>query len=107
MNNKIIIAEEYTKYPGLRYESLTPGISGERFRDDYLIPALSEHQQIEVILDGNIGQYIPSFLEESFAGLVRKLNLTMEDFTCRIKIISKENPELIEEIYEYIKRELK
>ncbi len=107
MNNTIIIAEDYTKYPGLRYEYLTPNISGEKLRDEFLIPALENNESIVVVMDGNIGQYIPSFLEECFAGIIRKKKYSMEEFKSKVKIISNDDPELINEIYHYVSREIK
>jgi len=65
----INIAADFSKFPGGRF--LTDGkYSGERFREEFLVPALKAHEKIEVELDGTLG-YGSSFLEEAFGGLVR------------------------------------
>lgn len=107
MKSTINISEEYTKFPGLRYESLTEGTSGEKFREDYLIPAIEEHGSVTVIMDGNIGAYVPSFLEECFGGLVRAKNFTLDAFKKKVKIVSDNNPDLIEDIMYYVEKAVK
>lgn len=104
---KISIADEFTKYPGLRYKRLTPGSSAEEFRDQFIIPLLEKYDSLEVVLDGNIAQYIPSFLEECFAGLIRIKKYSMEEFKSKVRIVSVNKPELIDEIIFYVKREIK
>lgn len=51
--------------------------SGERFRDDFLIPALKSNDVVEILLDEAEG-YGSSFLDEAFGGLIRK-GYTMEE----------------------------
>lgn len=74
MEKTISIARDYTRYPGPRYDRHGPN-SGERFRDQILIPALQqalkEGGTVTVLLDGVSG-FGSSFLEEAFGGLVRK-----------------------------------
>lgn len=65
----INIATDFSPYPSGRAKSDGPN-SGERFRDDILIPALKENDVVEVVLDGVKG-YPSSFTEEVFGGLVR------------------------------------
>ena len=102
MDNIVInIAETYTKTPGGRY--IKEGkFSGEDFRINILKPAfekfISSNSEMTVILDGGFG-YAPSFLEEAFGGLVRELN---DDRVSQIKIISDEEPKLIDDIKKYI-----
>lgn len=75
MSYRIIIAKDFSDTPGARYESEGPN-SGELFRDKILIPKFKEAVEKDKILfidlDGCYG-YATSFLEESFGGLVRKL----------------------------------
>ncbi len=75
MSKKIIIAKDFSKFPGPRYIRQGPN-SGELFRDTKLYPAFIEAYEkgskLEIDLDGVAG-YGSSFLEESFGGLVRKL----------------------------------
>lgn len=104
---KIIIAEEFSKYPGLRYEKLSPGSSAEELRDNIIIPFLKKYESVEIDLDGNEAQYLPSFLEECFAGLVRKLGMKKSDFSKKIILKSDNKPELIEFIMFYVSKECK
>lgn len=75
MNNiKISIAKDFSKTPGGRF--ITEGdCSGEKFRNDILIPkfkqALKNNVKLEIDLDGCMG-YPSSFLDESFGGLARR-----------------------------------
>ena len=100
------IAKEYTKTPGGRYIYEGP-YSGEDFRNTKLKPifnhAIAEGKTLVVILDGGYG-YSPSFLEESFGGLVRE---TKDFRVAQIELISEEEPEQIEKIKGYINDELR
>jgi len=101
MNEKIInIAKEFSKYPGPRYITLGPN-SGEKFRKNILVPAFTNYESVTVILDGTLG-YGSSFLEEAFGGIVREEGLDKQKILDSIKFISTEEPELIDEIREYI-----
>lgn len=66
----ISVAGEFSPSPAGRYMNDGP-FPGELFRDRYLIPALKEHEEVTVDLDGTSG-FGSSFLEEAFGGLVRK-----------------------------------
>lgn len=83
--------------PGPRYERLGSA-SGESFRKE-LKAFLEKSPQLTVDLDGTEG-YGSSFLEEGFGGLIR------EGFdpkiVLNIKFISEEEPDLVDEIKEYI-----
>lgn len=67
------VAQDFSPFPGGRYRADGP-YSGERFRDEFLLPALVEAEKsgskVIVSLDGAAG-YSSSFLEEVFGGLVR------------------------------------
>jgi hypothetical protein len=69
----ISIADRYSKFPAGRYRADGP-FNAERFRDEFLLPALDAALQkgdkVVVKLDGVIG-YSSSFLEEVFGGVVR------------------------------------
>ncbi|MBA43263.1 MAG: hypothetical protein CMF62_04540 [Magnetococcales bacterium] len=76
MNDKnntihVNLGQEFSKYPAGRVKSDGPH-SGERFRDDILIPLLEGSHSVEVLLDDGVIGYGSSFLEECFGGLVRK-----------------------------------
>ena len=99
----INIAKEYTKTPGGRHIS-EGEFSGEDFREKILLKkaqqAIQNGNKLEVILDGGYG-YAPSFLEEAFGGLMRKL---MDDRLFDIiSIISEEEPKLIQDIKNYMR----
>ncbi|MBL4871577.1 MAG: STAS-like domain-containing protein [Robiginitomaculum sp.] len=80
----INVAAEYSATP-LGRHSKHGKFSGQRFRDDFLIPALQEYDQIIIDFDGVAG--LPSsFLEEAFGGLIRRNAITVSDFFKRVKI---------------------
>lgn len=97
----INIATQYTKNPGGRFR--TEGdFSGEDFREtvlkkEYEISKRNKEELI-VVLDGGYG-YGSSFLEEAFGGLVRTVDNV--DISI-IKIVSQEEPQLIEDVNNYL-----
>lgn len=106
LNQTIDIANDFTKFTGLRYERLTEGVSGEKFRDEFLIPAIDKFGSITVILDGNIGEYLPSFLEECFGGLIRDKNYSFKEFKEIVTLVSNDDPILIDDILYYVNEEI-
>lgn len=102
-NLVIIIAKDYSRCPGARYES-EGDYSGERFRKELLLPRLKEAikagVKLEVVLDGSAG-YSTSFIEESFGGLIRSDGLTLQEVKDNIIIISEEDPSYIDDINDY------
>lgn len=94
----IKVADRYP-CPGPRYIKLGPA-SGEEFRNSWLCKELKHSSELTVDLDGTVG-YGSSFLEEAFGGLIREDNLP-ENVVLGIQFISLEEPELIDEITEYI-----
>jgi hypothetical protein len=100
----IRIANDYTRHPGGRYSRLGK-FSGERFRDEFLIPSLNSEEQVQVYLDGTAG-YGSSFLEEAFGGLIRN-GFDLISLERRLKIIA-EDPEFetyVHEVWQYIREE--
>ena len=99
----IKISEDFSKTPGARYGSEGP-YSGEKFRDELLIPKYIEAKGIgetlEIDLDGCYG-FATSFLEESFGGLVRSLK--EKNVLNTIKIISNDDATLENLIIKYVK----
>lgn len=99
----IKIARDFSKVPGARTESEGP-YSGERFRDEILIPRFLQTEKtkelLEVDLDGCYG-FATSFLEESFGGMVRILK--RKNLLNRIKIISNDDETLEGLIKQYVK----
>jgi hypothetical protein len=99
----IDIAKQFSTEPAGRYEA-DGSSSGEVFRRKHLAPALDAYDQVTVILDGTEG-YGSSFLEEAFGGLVRLHGVTDEQFRHRVKLVSDEDPSLLDEIYGYVAEE--
>ena len=75
--------------------------NGERFRKEYLVPALQKADIVFIDLDGSEG-YGSSFLEEAFGGLVRKEGFTAEDLKRRLDFKSDDDSSYLIEIEEYI-----
>lgn len=100
----INVSSEYSKTPGGRYIN-EGSMSGEDFRKTKLYPmfekALEEKQTLEINLDGTYG-YATSFLEEAFGGLARQLK--GQDIAPYIKIVSNDEPSLVDDIFSYISK---
>lgn len=98
------IARDFSRAPGPRYANEGKN-SGELFRDTILYPkiveAFNNNCKLTVDLDGAYG-YGTAFLEESFGGLIRERHMTVETVKSILVILSTEEPELIQEINEYL-----
>ena len=66
----INVADDFSDFPVGRDKNKNP-FSGDRFRDDYLIPPLKRNEKVLVNFE-NVFACPPSFLDEAFGGLVRK-----------------------------------
>lgn len=99
MTTKFHIATNFSRYPGGRFVKDGP-FSGEKFRDEVLVPALRAGETIEIFLDGVRG-YGSSFLEEAFGGLVR-LGFN-PDFVLKHLVLHSANPSIPIEVEEYIR----
>ncbi|ELY2860861.1 STAS-like domain-containing protein [Cronobacter sakazakii] len=94
---KIIKVASRYPCPGPRFKKLGPA-SGEDFRE-WVEKELKHSSELTIDLDGTEG-YGSSFLEECFGGLVRR---GIDPAIIKnIKFKSEEEPELIDEITEYI-----
>lgn len=89
---KINIAKDFSKFPSGRYRA-DGDFSGERLREEFLLPALKSNDIVEIELDG-VNGYASSFLEEAFGGLGHYIN--------KIRFISNNNV-LVYSINEYLK----
>jgi hypothetical protein len=100
MPTKVInVAKDFSRYPVGRFVADGP-YSGEKFRNQFLLPALSASGSMVVVeLDGARG-YGSSFLEEAFGGLVRA-GLTGKDILARVRLETSDKS-LEEEIRGYI-----
>lgn len=97
----IVIAKDFSKMPFGRYISDSPN-SAERFRRDFLVPALKSGDH-EVVVDftginHGVGS---SFLEEAFGGLVRKEGVPKDDIKAKL-IIKSDLPFYKEQIIKFI-----
>lgn len=99
MGEKVInIARQFSRAPAGRFIADGPN-SGERFRTEFLVPALREDAQITIELDGTRG-YGSSFLEEAFGGL-RRLGFTGAELLRRLKFRTNDSS-LVSEIETYL-----
>jgi hypothetical protein len=96
---RILVAKDFDPNPFGRKGEW----GGESFRARFLIPALERREAIEVVLDGVHGLG-PSFLEESFAGLVR-LGYLPDLIRQVVTIISHDDPSYIDEAWGYVDEE--
>lgn len=97
---EIHVARSFSKFPAGRFRSDGP-YSGERFRDDFLVPALRDNPKVTVLLDGTMG-YGSSFLEEVFGGLVQVSGFSANELYNRLTISSTQDPSLTKEAWRYI-----
>lgn len=99
----ISVSKDFSTTPGPRY--IKEGdFSAEEFRktifDAKFKEALSENKKLIIDLDGTLG-YGTSFLEELFGGLTREYG--QENVNKTLKIISKEEEYLLDDIRGYIR----
>lgn len=99
-SHKISIARDFSTVPLGRFVDDSE-FNGTTFREDFLIPALKDNNLIEIDLDGTEG-YGSSFLEEAFGGLIRLHHFNNDELKRRVKLISNEDPTLIDEIHLYM-----
>ncbi|MER8626351.1 STAS-like domain-containing protein [Mesorhizobium sp. M1143] len=72
---KIDVAQEFYTYPAGRFPE-DGAHNGQLFRDEYLVPRINEiiarglSEELTIDIDG-VRSFGSSFLEESFAGLIR------------------------------------
>jgi len=85
---QIDIARDFSEFPAGRFRS-DGKFSGEIFREKHLVPALSKYQIVEIEFDGTIG-YGSSFLEEAFGGLVRKNELSIDEWEKRLVLVTED-----------------
>lgn len=96
---EITVASDFSRFPAGRFRDDGP-YTGERFREDFLVPALKQCEVLTVDLDGVMG-YGSSFLEEAFGGLVRVSGFDSQSLCNKIRLVSRYES-VKEEIREYI-----
>lgn len=103
---KLSILRDFSRVPGPRYIS-EGAFSGELFRKEILLPkvleAIKSNDKLEINLDGVSG-YGTSFLEEAFGGLIRTNHIDYCFLENDMILISKEDPDYIEEIKSYLRK---
>ena len=97
---RIDVATEFAVLPFGRYSS-HGDFHGEKFRKRYLVPALNGFDHVEVNFEGVSDGVGSSFLDESFGGLVRDEDYSIDDLMNKLKIITAKD-DLEEEIWSYI-----
>lgn len=91
----IKITEDFSPFPIGRDDNDGP-YNGKNFREQVLVPALNNYNEVIIDLDGPKG-YGSSFLEEAFGGLVRVEGFKKQDLKKKMKLIYKDT---INELYE-------
>lgn len=97
----INVAEEFSPFPAGRYRSDGP-YSGERFREEILVPKLATGNKLIINLIGTMG-IGSSFLEEAFGGLVREKGFKPKVLKESLEIRSS-LPTYQKEIWQYIEQ---
>ena len=98
--HEISVAHDFSKEPCGRTRQ-DGCFSGQEFREKYLAPALLKPGALLVNLDDTDG-YSSSFLEEAFGGLVRNQGFCPDDLRKKLRILSLQDPTLIDEIDQYL-----
>jgi len=99
---RIVVAEDFSRVPAGRFLRDGPG-NGQRFREDFLVPALRRFDEVIIYLDGTEG-YGSSFLDEAFAGLITRGLISKQDLLAKLRI-ETEDPSFADfkrDIFEYI-----
>jgi hypothetical protein len=89
MTKAINIGRDFTSTPIGRYRA-DSRYSGQVFREDHLMPALSDFNFSKIIVDlAGVEGYGSSFLEEAFGGLIRA-KITKDTLDSRLEIMSSD-----------------
>lgn len=98
------VIKDFSRTPSARVakEGRFPGTDLRSKITPLIRKALQEKRFFLMDLDGASG-YGTSFLEEVFGGLIREEHFEYKELESCLKIKSDEEPELVEEIWEYIK----
>lgn len=101
---KFFVVDGFSRTPSARIakEGKHPGEELRALIVPLLRQAIENKVHLCINLDGAAG-YGTSFLEEVFGGLIRDEHFTYEELDATLKIISDEEPELIDEIWDDIK----
>lgn len=97
---RISVAKDFAVLPFGRYSS-HGDFHGEKFRRQFLVPALSDYDFVEVDFDGVSDGMGSSFLDESFGGLVRDEDYSADALHKKLVIVTSRE-DLKDEIWSYI-----
>ncbi len=105
MTDHLSIAKDFSEFPAGRERKDGP-YSGERFREELLVPLLRKNDNVlEIDFDGTMG-FGSSFLEEAFGGLVRNHKMGYDRLKNHIRI--HDTRRIYEKlVWKYIKEESK
>jgi hypothetical protein len=102
----IKVAKDFSYAPGPRF--IREGAnSGELFRTailrDAVREAIERNEELVIDLDGTAGVG-PSFIDESFGGLIRADKFDYDALIKIIKVISKEQPKLEDKVQKCLEK---
>lgn len=85
----ISIAEDFSAYPIGRDSDDSAENNGQKFRNEFLIPALkkslADNSIVDVSFEG-VESFGSSFLEEAFGGLIRKNGWTAQNLKKHLRV---------------------
>ncbi|OCG76746.1 STAS-like domain-containing protein [Gilliamella sp. Occ4-3] len=85
-SSKIIsVVKDFSTSPYGRDDTDDKENNGKLFRENYLVPALKQYDNVIVDLNG-YNRYGRSFLDEAFAGLIRDEGFSYDELKTKLKI---------------------
>jgi len=96
----IKISVDFSPTPKGRYHPKDGPNTGERFKDEFIVPIWSDYDKLKIDLDDLYG-CPSSFREEAFGGLARKYGI--KEVLDKIDFICTDEPPLIDVIINDIK----
>ena len=95
----INVVKDFSKSPYGRYskevEQGEEDTTGERFRKEWLIPALHQYDKVIVNLTG-YNRYARSFIDEAFGGLISSGEFTLQDLQHKLVYQHDDLPSIVE-----------
>lgn len=100
----IDLARDFSPYPGGRFKTDGP-FSGEEFREAVLAPALASAGPVVIRIEGVRGLPV-SFLEEAFAGFMRKHRVPESVLRARLTVeAAPRHQRYLDLIWQFIREE--
>ncbi len=96
---KIEVVKDFGPRPRGRYYPEDGDLAGERFRDEWLIPALNVAIEKDRVLEVNLegyNRYGPSFLDEAFGALASIGGFSLEQLDKYLEIKHPDLPSIVE-----------